>query len=276
MTDSHSHTAADAASESLIPLTAVRREEPAPAADAQNSRQERVIDHKGERFEVPENLWDPDLNDGAGGVNAGAAAKMALDLRRQLSARAADGTTPPDSYALSVPDALTDMLEANTDHPLFAPVCEWAKEKGLSQGDFDELSGIFYRFEAGRLGRDEADQSELLEEALGEGSDRVLSDLGRWINGLLGEEIANRTDVADTLEMIASSANGILFLKALKDRIGVRGVPSGRSGGTGSPPLTRGALETLQNSPAYRDAGHPDHGDTVRRVRDGFKALYGG
>ena len=272
MTDSHSHSTADAGSDSLLEFSESYGSDTGGVGAGDGAR---LVEHNGDRFEVPENLWDPDLNGGKGGVNAGAAAKMALDLRKQISDKAAGQSTVPEAYDLTVPDALSDMLEANTDHPLFAPVTEWAKEKGLSQTDFDELAGIFYTFEAAEMGRSDADQRGVLEEALGGESDRVLTDLSRWVEGLLGDEIQRNTAISETLGAIAGTAGGVLFLKALKDRIGTAGVPTGRSGGTRAPAVTRNSLQTLQNSAAYMDPGHPDHAETVRRVRDGFKSLYG-
>jgi len=259
-------TFAGPGSESLIPMD----RSAGPGTDGP-----RMVAHKGERFQVPANLWDATLNDGAGGINGAAAAKMAMDLRKQISDKAAAREEVPTAYTLTVPETLAETLEASTEHPLFAPVSEWAKAKGLSQDDFDELTAVFYTYEAARQGRRDEDQAGLLNEALGEDAERTLTDLGRWVDGLLGQEISENSSVADTLESIASSANGVLFLKALKDRIGVAGLPTSRAGGAGGAALSQGHLQSLQNSPAYMDAGHPDHAETVRRVRDGFRSLYG-
>ncbi len=100
-------------------------------------------------------------------------------------------------------------------------------------------------------------------------------DLSTWIDGLLGEEIHRNAGVGQTLRAVASTANGVMLLKAFKDRIGIAGVPTARSGGTGGPALSRDSLQALQNSAAYMEPGHPDHAETVRRVRQGFKTLYG-
>ncbi len=279
MTDSDGHNTGPVqdgqTSESLISMGRTQ-------GDGQYGRDElggqgdpRMVAHKGERFQVPDNLWDPALNDGVGGINGAAAVKMAMDLRKQISDKAAHGGEVPNAYTLTVPEKLDGELEASTEHPLFAPVSEWAKAKGLSQSDFDELTEVFYTYEAARQGRRDEDQIGMLTEALGDDAERNLADLGRWVDGLLGEDIAQRTGIADTLESIASSANGVLFLKALKDRIGVMGVPTNRAGGAGAAAVSRGSLQALQGSQAYRDAGHPDHAETVRRVRDGFRSLYG-
>ena len=90
-----------------------------------------------------------------------------------------------------------------------------------------------------------------------------------------GDDIRADTEVARTLDAIAGTAGGVLFLKRPKDRIGTTGVPTARSGGMGGPALSRDSLQVLQNSAAYMQPGHPDHAETVRRVRQGFKTLYG-
>lgn len=233
----------------------------------------REIEYKGERIEIPENYWDAGANDGDGAPNTGALAKAVTDLRRQLSGA---GRAPvPDAYELSVPDDLAERITADADHPLAAPTMEWAKKHGLSQDAFNELTGLFYGAEAESAAAEEdwtRTQSEALDAALGADAAREKAALGKWVGGLLGRELSSNPDMLAEANALASSAAGVLLLKALRDRIGERPLPG--SSDAGGSALNAADLTRLQASPAYQNSADPDHRATVAKVRQGWAQLY--
>ena len=227
----------------------------------------RVVEFNGERLEVPDDLWDGET----GAIRAEAAVKRALDLRRKLSEKPA----APESYQLVVPDDLKEKVEANAEHPLAKPAMEWARKHGLTQDAFAELTGLFYAREAAGFDEDArfaTEQNEALAKALGENAEKVKKELGQWVGGLLGGDFKENPALLEAAGLLASDANGVLLIKALKDKIGERGIPSGRDRDSGA--VSEADLKALQASDAYRHEHHPQHEATVAKVREGWKRLY--
>ena len=65
-------------------------------------------------------------------------------------------------YSLTVPAELAEMgIQPDTEHPLYKSAAAWAKQRALSQHDFDELTAGFYRSLAEDAERDrDAEQVE--------------------------------------------------------------------------------------------------------------------
>ncbi|MGH6886289.1 MAG: capsid assembly protein [Kiloniellales bacterium] len=245
--------------------------------DSQNDpqiQQPRLVEWNGERFEVPEDLWDGARN----AIRAEAAVKRALDLRRKLSERAPNAAeSAPERYELALPAALEGKMSVDPGHPLVEPAMAWARKHGLSQEAFAELAQLWYGHEAeasGEAGGASDRDSEMarLDAALGQRADAVKGELARWMNGLLGRDFAAEPALLSAAEELASTAEGVLLLKAIKDKLGERPLPASR--GAGAPPLDEARLKTLQASPAYQDAAHPDHKRTVAEVQRGWASLY--
>ena len=231
-----------------------------------------VIEHRGERITLDENYWDGTANDGRGGPNVGALAKAVTDLRRQVSGRS---DSPPDTYELTVPETLTHTIQADPDHPLAKPAMEWAKKNGLSQTAFNELTGLFYAQQAEDAESDQKwdkEQSALLDQALGANAERIKQDIGRWFYSLLAEDFKDRPGLLEAVQGMTRNADGVLLIKALKDKIGERVVPSGQNEDLGV--LMANDLRNLQSSKAYLDQSHPHHRATVAKVREGYQRLY--
>lgn len=232
------------------------------------ARSDRIIEFNGERLEVPEDLWDSKNKT----IRSEAAVKRALDLRRKVSEQ-----TPaaPESYELIVPDDLQEKVRADVEHPLASPAMDWAKKHGLSQDAFSELASLFYHQEASTHDADvkyEAEQRDILKKALGDDAERVTKDLGKWVYGLLGKDFKENTGLHTAANMLACDANGVLLIKALKDKLGETAVPSSRGHDAAS--LSESDLAALQASDAYHNENHPQHKSVVARVREGWKVLF--
>ncbi len=251
--------------ESLIPLSSATDEITASSRGG-------VIEHKGERIALDQNYWDGTANDGQGGPNVGALAKAVTDLRRQVSGRS---DPPPDRYELTVPEALTETIEADPSHPLAKPAMEWAKKNGLSQAAFNDLTGLFYGHQAAQAGDEEKyyqEQNAILDQALGPRAETIKQDLVNWFEGLLAQDFRDQPELFEAAHLVTRDADGVLLLKALKNKISQRNVPSGRHEDLGV--LMSDDLRNLQASKAYLDQSHPNHKATVAKVREGYQRLY--
>lgn len=232
----------------------------------------RFIEYKGERIEIPENYWDNEANEGKGAANTGALAKAVADLRRQVSEK----PKAPDKYELpSLPEELKGKAEINAEDPRIPAVNEWAKKHGITQEAYNDLIMLDVAEKANGAEGDAEwakEQREALDKALGDDADRVKADLGKWVGGLLGKDLKDNPDMLAEAQALASSAHGVMLLKAIKDKIGERGLPDGK--GNDPKPVSESELTRLQASAAYQDSNHPDHQKTVQQVRDGWARLY--
>ena len=227
----------------------------------------RIFEDGGERYDVPENFWDPEKN----APRVGALLKANGDLRKQIS----DKPKAPEKYELAVPKDLAEKIQVNPDDPLAKAAMDFAKKHGLSQDAFSELAALHFQQLAGEADQDatfQAEQSKKLDEAFGDKAKDLKAELGAWVGGLLGEDFKKSPELLAEAQMLASSASGVLLIKAIKDKLGERGIPSAREADTAAVSLSD--LKTLQSSKAYNDPMHPDHDATVKKVEDGYKRLY--
>ena len=190
------------------------------------------VKYRDQTYDIPVNFRDP----ATGELNLGALLKSHHDLRRRLSQRPA----APEHYDLALPG---------------------------------ELAELFCRCEAEATDpeRYRETQMQALEQALGDGAPHVCKEVGQWFGALLGEDFSRDPDLLAAAETLAADARGVLLLKALRDRLGERGVPGPR--GEAGAPADEAALRRLQASQAYLDSRHPDHHAVSQRVRQGWRAL---
>jgi hypothetical protein len=231
----------------------------------------RSVSYKGEQLNVPDAFWDADSQS----PNVGALVKSHADLRRKLSERGSDGVGAvmqvPEAYELVVPEDLAELIAADHEDPLAQNAMDWARRHGLGQDAFSELAAMYY----GKLASGHKDASsqrdgelERLHESLGPRADRDMEDLSRWVDGVLGDDLVNAPELYFALDHLTSTADGVILLKTLKDRLAERGVPTAR-GGSGSH-LNEAALRKMQGSEDYR-SGDPQ---TRRKVAEGWARLY--
>jgi len=230
---------------------------PLSGGDAKPSRN---VLFKGEEIPVPEAFWDGE----AGCPNVGALVKSHADLRRKLSDQKPQ---PPEAYALSLPEDLAARIAPDENDPLARGAMEWARRQGLGQEAFSELAALYYGHMVDVV-PDRESEMRRLSESLGPRAGMELADLSGWACEMLGGSLAKSPEIAEAFESLTSTANGVLLLKALRDRLGEAGLPSAR--GSGAARMDAAALRALQSSDAYL-AGDPS---TRRTVADGWARLF--
>jgi len=142
-------------------------------------------------------------------------------------------------YALTVPAELAEIgIQPDRDHPLYKSAAAWARERQLSQHDFDELAAGFYRSMADEAQRDqEAEQAERQsfidafapvsmqgrdDEAALDAARRNARPVVDWAAGLLAPAIRQNPDLGQMLEELFSFADGVALMRAIKSSIGER------------------------------------------------------
>ena len=227
--------------------------------------QPRKIEYNGESLDIPDQYWDKNAADGKGGINTGALLKSATDLRKLQS----EQIKAPENYELAVPETLQDKITVDAELPIAKNAMEWAKANNVSQEAFSELTALFYEDQAGGLIDQDAEQ-EILNQALGDNPDKAKTDIGKWFGGLLGDEFAAKPELMEEAQLIASSANGVLLLKALKDKLSGHTKIPPNDGGQAGDALSLEGLKKLQASKEYQNGDK----ETVRKVREGYQKLY--
>lgn len=220
----------------------------------------RSVRFKGETLAVPEAFWDAE----ADAPNLGALVKSHADLRRKLSE---SRPQPPDAYELVLPQELSGRVVADAEDPLAKGAMDWARRHGLGQDAFAELAGLYFGRVAETAVDSEAERGKLAA-ALGDRTESEIAGLSRWVDGLLGDVLAESREVYAALDRLTATADGVMLIKAIKDKLGEAGLPSSRAAQPGAPDAR--ALRQLQGSEAYR-AGDSE---TRRKVAEGWARLF--
>ncbi|ANK80122.1 MAG: hypothetical protein TEF_04465 [Rhizobiales bacterium NRL2] len=237
------------------------------AGGGDSGRKMHRFTYRDTAYEVPDQFWDRE----AGDIDLAALLKSQADLRRQVSGR----MKAPESYDLRVPEDIADRVAIDPADPAAAAAMAWAKKHGLSQEAFGELVEGFARAEADARDPEAFHTAQMaqLKEAYGHRCDEVCQEVGHWFGALLQRDFADRPELLEAAEELASDARGVMLLKALRDRLTERGVPGHRDQPAAG--MDEAALRRLQASDAYLNARHPDHDAVVRKVRDGWQRLVG-
>ncbi len=220
----------------------------------------RSVRFKGETLAVPDAFWDAE----AGAPNLGALVKSHADLRRKLSD---SRPQPPEAYELVLPRELSGRVAADAEDPLAKGAMDWARRHGLGQEAFSELAGLYFGRVAEAAIDSEAERGKLAA-ALGDRADSEIVGLSRWVDGLLGDVLAESREIYAALDRLTATADGVMLIKAIKDKLGEAGLPSSRAAQPGAPDAR--ALRKLQASEAYR-AGDSE---TRRKVSEGWARLF--
>lgn len=203
----------------------------------------------------------PPLDPNAGMSPADAGAPL---VERNPAAEAATDDQMAD-YTLTVPEDLADIgIQPDMDHPLYKSAAAWARERQLSQHDFDELAAGFYRSLAEDAQRDqEAEQAERKsfidafapvamqgrdDDAALEAARRNARPVVDWAAGLLAPAIRQNPDLGQMLEEVFSFADGVALMRAVKSAIGEK---------------TPGPQPTPSGMPAPRSAEEVLYGATT-------------
>lgn len=254
-------------------------------------------DGRQEEFTVRDDLLNQD-----GTLNALRAAKQATDLRAKLSERGFDPDAapvqPPETYAVTVPEALAELVHVGEpdpenpkpivigkDDPALAAMTPVFQELGLGQEQADKLIGAWlgvqgeqYRQAQEAEAEDDRISTEMVVEAFGSATaarQAMQGELGPWLGQMMqGDEQTRQMKYAVLSE---AGKAGPLALALWDIYQGVRGQgmaapPPGTSAPQG---LSREDLQEMMRSDAYNTPGHPEYQSVREKVTQGYRNLRG-
>ena len=228
-----------------------------------NENQGRFVEYDGQKLEVEENFWDKEKNE----VNVGALLKSQQDLRKQVGS----DPSPKDGYVCNIPEEYKEILEADTDSPLWKVAVAWAKEHKISQEDFDELARPYFDQMAAPFKnyKDEMAKEEAkLDKIYGNKKQEVKE---RIKNFFKNSGLSNDDEVMNEVGILTQTASGIRVLDTL-----IKKSPSGMAmiAGSGSAPVeySKEQLQAMMKDPRYWRDHEPSY---VKIITEGFKKLYG-
>lgn len=229
--------------------------------DIPTTADRRNVRFKDEVFAIPDAFWDAE----ADRPNLGALVKSHADLRRKLSEIRPE---PPEAYEIALPKELEGRIAADIEDPLAREAMDWARRQGLGQEAFSELAALYFGRLASSAIDSEAERSKLAR-ALGDRADAEIAGLSRWVDGLLGDVLTESAELHAALDRLTATADGVLLVKAIKDKLGEAAVPSSRAGAAAALPDVA-ALRKLQASEAYRSGD----AQTRAKVAEGWARLF--
>ena len=153
---------------------------------------------------LPDNFWDADK----GEANLEAMSKSWADLRKQISQgkhkAPADGNYDVSSFG-----------ENATDNPMAQTLVGWAKENGLSQAQFDDLSRQLQEQAKAIVGADTVDAASEMKK-LGPNGGALVNGMADWARGLIAKGTWGQEDW-DEFKIMAGTARGITMLAKLRE-----------------------------------------------------------
>lgn len=222
-------------------------------------------DPEGRPDWLPEKFWNPDLKAPRAEVMAKSFTELEGKFREKTDVlkdeiRAEMRASAPESYEvklsedLELPDNIE--LDLNNDDPLISWFSGFAKEKGLSQEDFDTALNQYVKIEMANMPDMTAEIGKLGDH----GQDRMLR-VHNWLEAKLS------ADEMGSLSPLLNSATQIEALEKLMKSSG----PADFDGDAGGDSLTLEELRTMQADKRYWQDKDPAF---IRKVEDGYKRLY--
>jgi hypothetical protein len=219
-------------------------------------------------------FWSTEKNE----LNAPAAVKAALDLRKQLSEK----PKVPDKYEFAVPEALKDKVVFDAEAPEAKAAMELAKKHGLSNEAFGELLNLHLQTLAGTSTIDEkiiateieADSARLIQVFGGEDQARAkMVELDNWLFPLtLGADKKPDPGKLAAVQSLRVTAAGTELLMDMRKMMGQAPLPGSKEAGAGAA-FSEGELKKMQQDPRYWRDHDPAF---IKQVDDGYKKLYPG
>lgn len=218
----------------------------------EQSPEESAIDHRvseeqstqddavewGDRPDwMPENFWSDEE-----GPDIESMAKSYQELRAKMSA--GKHNAPKDGkYDIS---SLEDA-GVTGDDPLLSQFSEFAKDNGLSQDQFEQITSMYVNSMMDM--EEQATESREAEMAkLGPKGDKVIASLDQWL-GKLGNSGALAPEEVEAIANSATSATFIRALDKIRQSYGEKSIPDLAPQETGG--LTRSDLDAMVADPRY-------------------------
>jgi hypothetical protein len=215
----------------------------------------------------------------------GALAKSYVELEKKIGQRGVtvpgEGAAPeeiaayrkalgvpekPDGYGLKVPEGVPEHAWNEASGTLLS---NWAHDLALTPAQAQGLAERYAKMVADHAQQEAVATEEALRGEWGALYDRKVAAAARATKELLGPEAA-------AVLAEAGLSNNVHLLRAL-NRIGEAISPhdgSAGMGGGGAPSADpRAEIKALKASPAYEDALHPAHRETVARITQLYKRV---
>ena len=196
----------------------------------------------------PENFWNKDTNE----PDMEGIAKSWRDLRGKIS-KGAHNAPADGKYDLS------SFGEHADNHPIANTLAGWAKENGLSQAQFDDLSGQL------QTQAQELMQGEVIDPAaelkqLGPNANAVVNGMVDWARGLVNKGVWSKDDF-DEFKIMGGTARGLTALMKIREAYEGR-VPTESMPLEGAP--SRDELYAMVGDPKYQS--DPAYRQKVERM----------
>ena len=215
---------------------------------------------------VPEKFWDTDTNE----IRTDAILTSYADMEKKLT-EAGKPPVAPESYEYSVPKELTDEfgLPADgipKDDPYLSGFQTFAKEKGFSQEQHDELINFYIKMDLARS-RDEmiAEFGKLGDEKTATARINSLHNFGT--SKLTAEERQTMSSVMNTADNVA------LFEKLVKmatSQTQIADEDPNKIGGN----LTQADVDAMMEDERYSNKMHPEYASWNAKVSEAYQSLY--
>ncbi len=152
----------------------------------------------------PENFWKKDANE----PDLEGIAKSWRDLRAKISK--GQHNAPADGKY-----DLTAFGDGNAENPMANALTGWAKERGLSQADFDDLVGTL-QTQAKELMQGEMVDPAVEMKKLGPNANAVIGGMVDWARGLVNKGVWGKDDFEE-FKIMGGTAGGIRALMKLRE-----------------------------------------------------------
>ena len=192
----------------------------------------------GERPDFMEGLdqfWSPDDGPDLEGL-----AKSYTELRSKMSS--GKHKAPKDgNYDMSSLEGVPD------DDPLLTSFTAFAKENGLSQDQFDQISKMYMENMGEMFGSAEVDVQREMDK-LGKNADKVLQSTSQWLGKLQSSGVLT-SEETEALTNAAQSADFVKAINKIRDSYGEKSIPAIEVQESGA--MSKSDLDAMVADPRY-------------------------
>ena len=192
----------------------------------------------GERPDFMEGLdqfWSSDDGPDLEGL-----AKSYTELRSKMSS--GKHKAPKDgNYDMSALEGVPD------DDPLLTSFTAFAKESGLSQDQFDQISKMYMENMGEMFGSVEVDVQREMDK-LGKNADKVLQSTSQWLGKLQSSGVLT-SEETEALTNAAQSADFVKAINKIRDSYGEKSIPAIEVQESGA--MSKADLDAMVADPRY-------------------------
>lgn len=149
---------------------------------------------------IPEQFWDPEK----GETNVDAMAQAYRELRKKMDS---GKHKVPEKYDTSQVEALEGLDE---NDPVLTDFLALAKDQGLDQGQFEELTKFYLDAQGEIADKIETSRAEEMNK-LGRNADGIIKSMDAWLMKFHSSKVLNDSE----LEAIANASSNAAFISAM-------------------------------------------------------------